>query len=76
MIVIFLSICTYMIAFLGTVSIEPDYSKWEEGYFAVVGEKVRQLPFALCDRSLLFCFFLFNNSLEEKVFKVLLLWVL
>lgn len=35
-----LSIGTYLIAFLGAVSLDTDYANWRPGYFALVAGKV------------------------------------
>lgn len=45
-ILIFLSIISYMAAFIGPVSLQNNYGQWVDGYFANVAATVR---FSLCD---------------------------
>jgi len=42
-----MSICTYLIAFLGAVSLDTNYDNWESGYFSVVAENLGGYPFKM-----------------------------
>lgn len=58
-----MSIGTFLIAFFSTVSIDKDYSQWDEGYFAVLGSKVIKA------KETRFIYQFFSSQLGGKAFQ-------